>query len=126
MKPINLKDNTYINIDKKVNDKDTKFNVGDHVRISKNKNIFAKVYTPNYSEEIFVIQRIKNSVPWTYVINNLNGEIINGIFYEKELQKTNQEEFKIEKVIGKKETSYMSNGKNMINDLIAGLTNKTE
>ena len=55
MKPIDLKDNTYINIDKKVNDKDAKFNVGDHVRISNNKNIFAKVYTPNYSEEIFVI-----------------------------------------------------------------------
>ena len=92
MKPIDVKDNTYINIDKEVNDKDPKFKVGDHVRISKYKNIFAKGYTPNWSEEIFVIKRIKNTVPWTYVINDLNGEEIIGTFYEKELQKTNQEE----------------------------------
>ena len=102
MKPIDVKDNTYINIDKEVNDKDPKFKVGDHVRILKYKNIFAKGYTPNWSEEIFVIKRIKNTIPWSYVINDLNsGEII-GTFYEKELQKTNQEEFRIEKVIKKK------------------------
>ena len=69
MKPIDAKDNTYINTDKEVNDKDPKFKVGDHVTISKHKNIFAKGYTPNWSEEIFVIKRIKNTVPWTYVIN---------------------------------------------------------
>ena len=102
MKPIDVKDNTYINIDKKVNDKDPKFKVGDHVRISKYKNIFAKRYTPNWSEEIFVIKGIKNAVPWTYVINDLNGEEIIGTFYEKKLQKKNQEEFKIEKVIKEK------------------------
>ena len=96
MKPIDVKD---INIGKEVNDKDPKFKVGDHVRISKYKNIFAKGYTPNWSEENFVIKKIKNTVPWTYVINDLNGEEIIGAFYEKELQKTNQEEFRIEKVI---------------------------
>ena len=53
MKPIDVKDNTYINIDKEVNDKKSKFKVGDHVRISKYKNIFAKSYTPNWSEEVF-------------------------------------------------------------------------
>ena len=102
MKPIDVKDNTYINIDKEVNDKDPKFKVGDHVRILKYKNIFAKGYTPNWSEEIFVIKRIKNTIPWSYVINDLNSEEIIGTFYEKELQKTNQEEFRIEKVIKKK------------------------
>ena len=87
MKPIDVKDNTYINIGKEVNDNDPKFKVGDHVRISKYKNIFAKGYTPNWSDEIFVIKEIKNTVPWTYVINDLNDEEITGTFYEKELQK---------------------------------------
>ena len=99
MKPIDVKDNAYINTDKEVNDKDPKFQVGDHVRISKYKNIFAKAYTPNWSEEIFVIKETKNTVPWTYHINDLNGEEIIGTFYEKGLQKSNQEEFRIEKVI---------------------------
>ena len=57
---------------------------------------------PNWSEEIFVIGKIKNTVPWAYVINDLNGEEIIGTFYEKELQKTNQKEFRIEKVLQKK------------------------
>ena len=102
MKPIDVKDNTYINTSKKINYKDPKFKVGDRVRISKYKNIFAKGYMPNWSEEVFVIKKVKNSVPWTYVINDINGEEIIGTFYEKELQKTNQEEFRIEKVIKRK------------------------
>ena len=89
MKPINVKDNTYINTAKEINNKDPKFKVGDRVRISKYINIFAKGYTPNWSEEVFVIKKVKNIVPWTYVINDLNGEEITGTFYEKELQKTN-------------------------------------
>ena len=119
MKPINVKDNTYINIDKEVHDKKPKFQVSDHVRISKYKNIFAKGYTPNWSEEIFVIKKIKNTVPWTYIINDLNGEQIIGMFYEKELQKTNKKEF------WKKGRSYMSNGKDKIIHLIAGLIKET-
>ena len=102
MKPIDVKDNTYINTSKEINNKDPKFKVGDHVRISKYKNIFAKGYMPNWSEEVFVIKKIKNTVRRTYVINDLNGEEIIGTFYEKELQKTNQEEFRIEKVIRRK------------------------
>ena len=82
---------------KKVKDKDPKFKVGDHVRISKYRNIFTKGYIPNWSEEVFVVSKIKNAVPWTYVINDLNGEEIIGTFYKKELQKTNQKEFKIKK-----------------------------
>ena len=85
MKPVDVKDNTYTDFKKKVNDKDPKFEVGDHVRISKYKNIFAKGYTPNWSEEVFVVSKIKNTVPWTYVINGLNVEEIIGTFYEKEL-----------------------------------------
>ena len=90
MKPVDVKDNTYIDFKKEVNDKDPKFKVGDHVRISKYNNIFAKVYTPNWSEEVFVIKKVKNTVPWTYVecmlsmyFHDLNGEEIIGAFYEK-------------------------------------------
>ena len=102
MKPIDVKDNTYINTDKEINNKDPKFKVGDRIRISKYKNTFAKGYTPNCSEEVFVIKKVKNTVSWTYIINDLNGEVIMGTFYEKELQKTSQEEFRIEKVIKRK------------------------
>ena len=118
MKRIDVKGNTYINIGKEGNDKDPKFKVGDHVRISKYKNIFAKGYTVNWSEEIFVIK-----YSWTYVVNDLNDEKIIGTFYEKELQKINQQEFRIKKEI--KKTSYMSNGKDMIIHLIAGLIKRT-
>ena len=72
------------------------------MRILKCKNIFAKGYTPNWSEEVFVIKEIKNTVPWTYVNNDLNGEEITGTFHEKELQKIDQQEFRTEKVIRKK------------------------
>ena len=73
MKSIDAKDNTYINIDKEVNNKDPKFKVGDHVRISKYKNVFAKGYKSNWSKEVFVIRKIKNTVPLSYVIKDLNG-----------------------------------------------------
>ena len=63
--------------------KQIKFQVDDQVRISRNKNIFAKVYVPNLSEEVFVISKIKNTVPQTYFISDLNGEEVVGIFYEK-------------------------------------------
>ena len=106
IKPVDVKDNTYIDFKKRVNDRDPKFKVGDHVRISKYKNIFAKGYTSNWSEDVFVISKIKNIfnkiVPWTYVVNDHYGEEIIGTFYEKELQKTNQKEFRIEKVIWRK------------------------
>ena len=102
MKPVDVKDNTYISFKKEVNDKNPKFKVGDRVRISKYKNIFAKGYMPNWAEEIFIIKKVKNTVPWTYVLNDLNGKEIIGIFYENELQKTKQNEVRIEKVIEKK------------------------
>ena len=89
MKPVDVKNNTYTDFGKKGNDKDPKFKAGGHVRISKYKNILIKGYTPNWSEKVFVIKNVKNAVPWTYVINDLNDEEIVGTFYEKELQKTN-------------------------------------
>ena len=88
-KPVDVKDNTYIDFEKEANDNDPKFKIGDYVRIFKYKNIFAKGYIPNWSEEVFIISKIKNTVPWTYVIDDLNSEEIIGTFYEKELQKTN-------------------------------------
>ena len=72
------------------------------LRNSKYKYIFAKGYTPNWSEDVSVIKKVKNTVSWTYFINDLNGDEIIGTFYEKELQKNNQQEFRIEKVINKK------------------------
>ena len=86
MKPIEVKDSEYIDSIKEVNDKGRKFKVGNHVRISKYKNIFAKGYTSNWSEDVFVIKEVKNTVPWSYVINDLNGEEIIRTFHEKELQ----------------------------------------
>ena len=103
MKPADVKDNTYIDFEKEVIHKNPKFKVGDYVRISKYKNIFAKGYMPNWSKEISIIKKIKNTVPWTYVINDLNGEEIIGTFYENELEGTKQDEFRLEKVIKRKD-----------------------
>ena len=87
MKPVDVKPSTYIDSSKEINDEDPKFKIADIVRISKYKNIFAKGYIPNWSGEVFVIKKVKNTVPWTYVISDLKGEEIVGTFYEKELQK---------------------------------------
>ena len=85
MKPVDVKSSTYIGFDKTDNKEDPKFKDNDHVRKSKYKNFFAKDYTPNWSEEVFVIKKVKNAVPWTYAISDLNGEKILGTFYEEEL-----------------------------------------
>ena len=93
MKLVDLKSNTYINSSKKKknNDEDTKLKAGDIVRISKYKNIFAKGYVSNWFEEVFVIKKVKNIVSWAYVISDLKNKEIVRKFYEKELQKTNQQ-----------------------------------
>ena len=90
MKSANAKSSTYSDFNLEKNYKDPKAEVGDHIRISKYKIIFAKGCTPNWSEEVFVIKKVKNAVPWIYVISDLNCEEIFRIFYEKELQKMNQ------------------------------------
>ena len=120
MEPIDVTDDSYVKYNEDFNAKDRKLKVGDHVRISKYKNIFDKGCTPNWSEEVFVVSKNKITVPWTYVISDLNGGPITGSFYEKELQKTRQEKFRIEKVI-----NCTSNGKGMIIHLIVGLIKKT-
>ena len=97
MKPKDVKDDTKkssaIARNKRVyvdeyNKKDSRFNVGDKVRISKFKNIFAKGYTPNWSREIFIVDKINDTVPYTYNLKDLNEEEIIGNFYDRELQKT--------------------------------------
>ena len=98
MKHIDVKDNTYLDFGKENNDKDLKFHVSDHVRISKYKNIFAKGYTPNWSKKIFVIKKVKNTVPRSYV-RNLKKLL--DPFMKKSCKK-NQQEFRIEKVIKRK------------------------
>ena len=102
MKPIDVAGNSYVEYNEDFNKKDPTFKVGDRVRVSKYKNIFAKGYTPNSSEEVFVDSKIKNTVLWTYVVSDLNGEEITGSFCQKELQKTTQEKFRIEKVLKRK------------------------
>ena len=87
MKTVDAKSSAYIDSNKEINNKEPKFKIGDTVRISKYKNIFAKGYTPNWSEEVSVIKRVKNTKQWTYVTGDLNGEEIVGTFYENELQK---------------------------------------
>ena len=102
MKPKDVADYSFVEYSEETNEKDPKFKVGDSVRISKYKNIIAKCYTPNWSEEVFSVNKIQNTVSWTYLINDFSGEEIKGSFYEKELQKTDQNEFRIEKVIKRK------------------------
>ena len=102
MKPINVTSDSYAEYNEDSNVTKPKFKVSDHVRISKYKNLFAEEYTQNWSEKVFVVSKVKNTVPWTNVISDLNIEKIAGSFYEKELQKTSQEKFRIEKVLKRK------------------------
>ena len=81
IKPVDVENYTYIDCSKEFNNKDPKFQVGNHGRISKYKHIFSKTYTLNCCEEVSVVSKIKNNVPWTYVINDLNGEEVIGSFY---------------------------------------------
>ena len=97
MKPKDVKDDTTklsaiarnkgVYIDEH-NEKSATYNVGDRVRISTFKNIFAKGYTPNWSREIFIVNKINDTVPYTYNIKDLNGKKIIGTFYDTELRKT--------------------------------------
>ena len=83
MKPVDVNPIIYIDFNKENNKEVPKFKVRDNVRISKYKNIFAKGYVPNWSEEVFVIKKVKNTVPWSYVTSGLTGEEIVGTFYKK-------------------------------------------
>ena len=89
MKPLDVKSDSYLQCNLDSNEKDPKLKIGDCLRKSKYKNIFAEGYTPNWSEGDFVISKVKNTAPWTYVTSDLKGEEIIGTSYENELQKTN-------------------------------------
>ena len=93
-----IEPSVYIDSSKEINDEYIKCKIGDFVKISKYKNIFAKSYVPNWSEKYFVIKKVKNTDPWTYVISDVKGEEIVGTFYEKEIQKV----FRAGKVIKRK------------------------
>ena len=105
MKLAVVNSSTYIDFKKKNNKEDPKFKVGDNVRILKYKNIFAKGYVTDWSDEFFVIKKNRNTLPWTYLVSDLNGEEIVVTLYEKELQKTNKREFRAEKVKREKATN---------------------
>ena len=96
MKPIEVTSDSYAEYNEDFNETKPKFKVDDRFRISKYKKIFAKGYTQSWSEEVFIITKIKNTVTRTYAIIDLNSEPITGSFYEKELRKTNHKEFSIE------------------------------
>ena len=105
MKPVDVKSNAYFNSRKEINDKDPKFKTDGTDRISKYKSSLAKGYTSNWSEEVLIIKKVKNTVPWTYVVKDLNEKKDVGTFYEKEFQKKkkNQKEFRIGRVIKRKD-----------------------
>ena len=106
IKPIDVTGDSYADYNEDFNKKYPKFNISDHLRISTYKNVFAKGYAPNWSEEVFVVTKIKNTVSWTYVFSDLNGEEITGRFYEKEFQKTSPEEFRMGKVLKRKGDTF--------------------
>ena len=124
MKLIDVTNDSYAEYNENFNKKDLKFKVSDHVRISKYKNIFAKGCTPNWSEEVFAVNNIKNTVPWIYVANDLNGEKITGSFYEKKLQKSNQKQFRIEKVLKRKGDKLYVNWKRYNNSFNTSISKK--
>ena len=125
MEPIDVTSDSYAQYNEDSNKKELKFKVGDCVRIWKYKNIFAKGYTQTWPEEIFIISKIKNTVPWTSVITDVNGEPIARTFYEKEFQKTIPEKFRIEKVIKRKRDKFYVNWKGYDNSFNSWINKKT-
>ena len=102
MNLIDINLSMYIYFNKGNNKQGSKFKVSDYVRISKDRNIFAKGYVPNWTKEVFVITKVKNTVLYTYVISDLKDKETVGTFYENELQKTISREFRVGKVIKRK------------------------
>ena len=124
MKPIDIISDSYAEYNEDFNEKDPKLKAGDRVSTSKYKKIFAKGYTQNRSEKVSVVSKIKNTVPWTYTISDVNGEEITGSFYQKESQKTNQEKHKIEKVIKRKGDKLYVKWKGYVNSFNSWIDKK--
>jgi len=99
-----MKATVYRNLypDKEQQSSKPKFKIGDRVRITKKKTMFEKSYTPKWTEEVFTVSKIQYTDPPTYKIKDYNNDEIQGTFYEQELQKTNQEVYRIEKIIRKR------------------------
>ena len=97
VKPKDVTDSVFIEYNEELNKEDPKFKIGDHVIISKYKNIFAKGYTSNWSKEVFIVKKVKNTVPWTYVINDLNGEEILGSFMKKSCKRLIRKSLELKK-----------------------------
>ena len=103
MKTVDVKSNTYIDSSKEINDKDPKFKISDFVRISKYKNIFANVFTLNCSEEVFVIKKVKKLCQGHMLLMIFMEKNFFERFTKKNCKKTNQKEFRVEKVIKRKD-----------------------
>ena len=110
MKPTDVRGDSFAEYNEESNEKDPRFKIANHVRISKYKKIFLKGYTRKWSKEVFGIKKVKNTVPWTYVINDLNGEEVVGSFYVKNCKKIDQKEFRIKKVVKRKENILYMKG----------------
>ena len=108
----------------RIRDINPKFSVGDRVRISKKKRNFEKGYTTRWTEEIFKIAEVKRTLPVTYRIADLNGEVIQGTFYEPKLQKTNNDTFRIEKIIKKGRNKSLVKWKGYTDKFNSWLDNK--
>ena len=96
-KRIDIKPSAYIDTSKDINYDDPKFKISDIVRIPKYKNIFAKGYVPNWSEEVCVIKKVKDTVPWTYIIIRNFWNVL-----QKRIAKNKSKEFRVEEVIKRK------------------------
>ena len=123
MEPIDITSDSYAEYNEDSNEKDPKFKVGDHVKFQNTKTFLLRDTLKTGQKKFFIIS--KDTVRWTYVITNLNGEPITGSFYEKELQKTSQKEFGIEKVLKRKGDKLCAKWKGSVICLIVGLTKKT-
>ena len=122
LKPANAKSNKYIYFNEENNKEDPKFEVGDHVRISKNKNNFAKGFTSNWSEKVFGIKKIKKYCSFLLIILTVKKLFT---FYKNELQKINQKEFRVEKVIKRKEDKLYVKWKVVVTFLMVGFIKRT-
>ncbi len=91
-----------INKSRPISKSKPKFKVGDRVRISRSKGLFEKGYLPNWSEELYIVAKVQKTIPVTYKLKDTLDEVIEGSFYQQELQKTYQEVYRVEKVIKKK------------------------
>ena len=121
---IDVTSESYAECNKDCNGKDPKFKVGDRDRISKYKIIFAKEYTQNWSEEVFVVSKTKNTVLWSYVISDLNGEPKLEVFMKKNLKNQIKKNLEQKNYLKEKVVNCTSNGKDTTIHLTIGLTKK--